>query len=129
MSGFGDRVRIKESPETIAAGVAGLEGDVYGFTTPSVTSVVVIGGSPDDYALNVSVESRNTELWFRPDLVEFLHHNAGSEMRVGNIKSVRQVDGSWLETRIDRSPDKRADAKSASSHLTLRQRLARLLGK
>jgi hypothetical protein len=56
MSGFGDRVRIKESPETKAIDVAGLEGDVYGCTTPSVTNVVVIGGAPKDYALNVSIK-------------------------------------------------------------------------
>lgn len=118
MIGIFDRVRIKESPETIAAAVAGLEGDVYGFTTPSVTSVAVIGGSPDDYALNVSVESREDELWFRPDLVEFLHHNVGSEMTVGNIKAVRQADGSWIETRIAKSPTP-----------TFWSKLARLLGK
>jgi hypothetical protein len=129
MSSFGDRVRIKESPETIAAGVAGLEGDVYGFTTPSVTGIVVVGGSPDDYALNVSVESHDAELWFRPDLVEFLHHNAGSEMIVGTTKAVRQANGSWLETRIDRSSVKRTAQHAASDPRTLWERLARLFGK
>ena len=54
MSAFGDRVRIKETPETRASGVAGLEGDVYGFTTPSVTAIEVVGGSPDDFAINVT---------------------------------------------------------------------------
>ena len=98
MSNFGDRVRIRESPETIAAGVAALEGDIYGFTTPSATGVEVIGGSPDDYALNVSFDSTGVNLWFRPDLVQSLHHNVGTELIVGNVRAIRQADGSWAES-------------------------------
>jgi hypothetical protein len=100
MSDFGDRVRIKTSPDTTSAGVAGLEGDVYGFTTPSVTGVTVIGGSPDDRALNVSIEGHGA-LWFRPDLVETLHSNAGLEIRVGNVKATRNSDGSWSESNTE----------------------------
>jgi hypothetical protein len=96
-AGFGDRVRIRASSETVAAGVAGLEGEIYGFTTPSTTGVQVIGGAPDDYALNVSLESTDATLWVRPDLVELLHHNAGVEVVVGNMKLIRQTDGSWIE--------------------------------
>jgi hypothetical protein len=99
MSNFGDRVRIRSSPETEAVGVAGLEGDVYGFTTPSSTGVTVVGGAPDDYALNVSIEGHGA-LWFRPDLVEIIHHNAGLEIRVGNVTAVRRPDGSWSETAV-----------------------------
>lgn len=98
MSAFGDRVRILASPETIAAGVAGLEGDVYGFTTPSMTGVDVIGGAPDDYALNVNLELKDEAFWFRPDLVELLHHNAGIEVNACGIKAVRQADGTWIES-------------------------------
>src|SRR5712691_11463402 len=101
MADFGDRVRIKESPETIAAGVAGMEGDVYGFTTPSTTGVDVIGGAPDDHALNVFVQGYKAELWLRADLVEFLHYNVGTEMVVGNVKAVRQPDESWAESFIN----------------------------
>lgn len=98
MPSFGDRVRIKKSPETIAAGVAGLEGDVCGFTTPSSTGVDVIGGAPDDHALKVSIDAHDAELWFGPDLVEFLDYNAGTEIVIGNVKAVRQPDGNWTET-------------------------------
>jgi len=42
MSDFGDRVRIKDSDETRAAGIAGMEGDVYGVTTPSVTNAGIL---------------------------------------------------------------------------------------
>ena len=100
MSDFGDRVRIKTTPDTEAAGVAGLEGDVYGLTKPSLTGVTVIGGSPGDRALNVSIEGRGA-LWFCPDLVETLHPNAGMEIRVGDLRSVRNADGSWSESKRD----------------------------
>ncbi len=103
MTDFGDRVRVKESPETRAAGIAGLEGDIYGVTTPSVTNVEVVGGAPDDCAFNVSFESRKETFWIRPDLVEVLHHNAGMEMVVGNIRAVRQPDGNWIESVVNPS--------------------------
>jgi len=112
-TGFGDRVRIRESPETLAAGVAGLEGEIYGFTTPSTTGVQVIGGAPDDYALNVSLEPTDATFWLRPDLVEFLHHNAGAEVTIGNMRLMRQTDGSWIEERPTTStPDNDAEAQS-----------------
>lgn len=100
MSNFGDRVRIKRTPETVSAEVADMEGDVYGFTTPSATGVPVIGDAPDDHATNVYFEALSSDRWFRPDLLEFLDHNAGAEMIVGNIKAVRQSDGTWIETRV-----------------------------
>jgi len=101
MSSFGDRVRIKESSETLAAGIAGLDGDIYGVTTPSVTGVQVVGGSPDDCAVNVSIAGHGDTFWISPDLVEVLHHNAGMEMRVGNVKAVRRADGGRDETVVD----------------------------
>ena len=97
MSNFGDRVRIRRTPETEAAGVADREGNVYGFTTPSITGVSVIGGAPEDNALNVEIEGHEA-LWFRPDLVELVHHNAGMEIRVGNVRAVRRDDGTWDES-------------------------------
>lgn len=38
---------------------------------------------------------------FRPDLVEFLHRNAGLELRVGNVKATKNADGSWSESKIE----------------------------
>jgi hypothetical protein len=100
VSSFGDRVRIKSTPETIAAGLAGLEADVNGFTTPSVTNVEVIGGAPDDCAINVSPLAGGDTYWLRPDLLEVLHHNPGMELKVGNMKAVRRADGTWDETVV-----------------------------
>jgi hypothetical protein len=50
---FGDNVRINSTPETEALGVAGRIGQVYGYPTPSVTGVAVIGDAGGDYAINV----------------------------------------------------------------------------
>jgi hypothetical protein len=97
MREFGDRVRIREAPETLAARVAGLEGDIHGFTSPSATGVDVIGGAPDDHALNVNLDAMDEAFWFRPDLVILVHHNAGLEICVGGVTTVRQADGSWVE--------------------------------
>lgn len=46
---FDDNVRVLKTGETQAAGVAGFIGQVYGETTPSITSVNVIGDVTDDY--------------------------------------------------------------------------------
>ena len=125
MSSFGDRVRIKQSPETVAAGVAGLEGNVFGFTTPSMTGVEVVGGAPDVQALNVSIDTLGNDLWFRTDLVEFLHHHVGMEMAVGNVRAVRQSDGSWAESVINPP----SSTQTANVPSTLLGRLRRLFTK
>jgi hypothetical protein len=64
----------------------------------------VIGGAPDDHALNVYFSNRKVDHWFRPNLLEFLHHNVGAEMKIDGapIKWVRQADGSWGEVPIDK---------------------------
>jgi hypothetical protein len=96
---FGDRVRVRITPEATAAGLAGLEGDVYGFTTPSVTSVMVIGAHGEDYALNVSFGEKKETFWFAEDQLEFISHSPGTEIRVGGVqkKWVRAESGEWIE--------------------------------
>ena len=98
--GFGDTVKVRATPLTEELGLAGLVGQVYGETTPSVTNVEVIGSLSDDYAINVQVNERDETCWFAPDLLEFVDHAAGTEMVVGNAKAVRREDGSWEETVI-----------------------------
>jgi hypothetical protein len=100
---FCDNVVIRSTPETEAAGVAGRTGSVSGFTTPSVTGVEVVGGTAEDYALAVMFDD-NTYTWFREDLVEFVDHGVGTEIRIGGMKAVRAADGSWIETRVDGTP-------------------------
>ena len=102
---FGDNVRISNSQETEALGLAGKKGQVYGETTPSVTGVKVIGKTEDDYALNVSIEGMDQEFWFAHDLLEFIDHGAGTEIIIGNHRAVRRADGSWEESLV--SPPKK----------------------
>jgi len=82
-----------------------LDGKCYGFTTPSVTCVEVIGGSTEDYAINVFFESRKEAFWFAADLVEFVDHAAGTEIRLDGVpkKWVRSSNGEWVE--IEDSPN------------------------
>ena len=101
---FGDNVRVRRSPETEAYGVAGLCGQVYGTTTPSVTGVSVIGQVTRDCAVNVHFEGRAETLWFAPELLEFVDHAPGTEVRLSGVskKWVRGASGEWIETNDER---------------------------
>jgi hypothetical protein len=96
---FGDRVRVLCTSETEAAGVAGLQGQVHGVTTPSVTGVEIIGTPDEDAALNVHFESLNQAHWFAPHLLELVDHGPGTELRLEgvDVKWVRSADGAWIE--------------------------------
>jgi len=102
---FGDNVRVRATPDTVARGAANLVGQVCGETTPSVTRVSVIGHLTRDYAVNVHFEGRNETFWFAAELLEFVDHAAGTEIRVGGVpkKWTRSESGEWIETR-DKKP-------------------------
>jgi hypothetical protein len=97
--GFGDRVRVRATPAIEAAGLAGLVGDVYGETTPSVTGVQIVGDLKEDYAVNVHFEQREGEFWFNPDDLEFVDHAPGTTITLKGIdkKWVRTESGEWEE--------------------------------
>jgi hypothetical protein len=96
---FGDNVRIRSSAETEANGLAGLTGQIYGQTTPSVTGVEVIGGLTSDYAINVFFADRQESFWFAPELVEFVDHAPGTEVTIAGVakKWIRTEAGEWKE--------------------------------
>ena len=60
---FGDRVRILATDETRASGHAGWVGQCYGFTTPSVTGVEVVGPAGQELAYNIHFEAGH-DAWF-----------------------------------------------------------------
>lgn len=93
---FGDNVRIATTPATIEAGWAGREGTCYGWTTPSVTDVEVIGRTDLDYAVNVGFDEPGVDAWFDVSLVEVVDHAGGTTMSIGDKHFVRNEDGSWL---------------------------------
>ncbi|MGW8179091.1 MAG: hypothetical protein ACWGQW_10050 [bacterium] len=99
---FSDNIRIRTTKETEVAGVAGLEGQVYGETTPSVTGVEVIGTPSADFAVNVHLEKRGEAFWFAPELVEFIDHAPGTEIRLEGVDKrwIRNEDGGWKEETI-----------------------------
>lgn len=103
---FGDNVRVRTVAETSRLGLAGMTGQVYGETTPSVTGVEVIGIVQDDYAINVFFKERNEDLWFAPDLLELVNHAPGTEMRVGGApkKWTRNARGEWMEEEAPEGP-------------------------
>lgn len=94
---LGDTVLIVASPDTIAGGFAGRTGTCYGFTTPSVTRVEVIGDMGDDHALNVGFDD-GTSAWFHRSLVAVVDVNAGQVAVIGDKRFVRARDGDWRET-------------------------------
>ena len=105
---FGDKVRMRHSPETESKGLAGLAGNVYGQTTPSVTGVEVIGELTSDYAINVFFEDRDESFWFAPALVEFVDHAPGMEVTLDGVakKWVRTETGDWREESTETKPSK-----------------------
>ena len=84
----------------VPVGLAGLSGQVYGHTTPSVTNVDVIGRATNDFAINVHLDDRGEAYWFAPDLLEFIDHGAGTEITLDGVpkKWVRTSAGDWEET-------------------------------
>jgi hypothetical protein len=96
---FGDRVRIRRTPVTEAAGLADLEGNIYGESVPSTSGVEVVGPAPDDLVLNVYVEPRGASYWLAPEHIELLHHNPGMDIRLDGVPKrwVRRADGGWDE--------------------------------
>jgi hypothetical protein len=71
----GEKVRIRSTPLTESKGLAGLVGQVHGWTTPSVTGPwieEIIGDLKQDYAVNVHFEKLGKGFWFSEDLVELI---------------------------------------------------------
>ena len=99
MSGFADRVRIKRTEETQTLGLAEREGQVFGWTTPSVTGVSVIGTITDDYAVNVFFDELDEDLWFANDLVEQVDNGAGTVISLDGVDKewIRLPNGDWKE--------------------------------
>lgn len=102
---FGDNVRVRDTVETRKVGLAGEVGSVYGETTPSATGVEVIGETPDDWAINVHFEGRDDSLWFAPQLLVFIDHGPGTEIRIDGVdkKWVRDESGQWIEESTAKS--------------------------
>jgi hypothetical protein len=94
-----DKVRIRSSNATEALGIAGQTGIVYGSTTPSVTGVRVVGNPIEDYAISVTLDGRNDQLWFADDLLEFVDHQTGTTVSIAGRRLIRDENGEWHEVK------------------------------
>lgn len=95
---FGDTVRIRSTPAMECLGYAGLTGTVFGQTMPSYSGVSsIVGAGEVDYAINVFFEERDEDVWFAPELVEFMDHAPGTELEIGGLKMIRDEQGEWHE--------------------------------
>ena len=92
-------MQVLSTAETEALGVAGAVGQVYGFTTPSVTGVTVVGQVSNDHAINVHFEGRSETIWFARALLTFVDHGPGTEITIGGSSFVRMRDGEWTVPR------------------------------
>lgn len=100
---FGDHVRIIEHPATLEAGIAGLDGDVLGETTPLVTGVEAVGGAPQEFAILVDLVDFEDDVWINPELVEFLDHSPGMEIQYKGVNKrwIRSETGAWVEEPLE----------------------------
>lgn len=100
---FGDNVYVRSTPLTQKFGLAGLNGQVYGETTPSNTNVEVIGENQEDYAINVFFDVRNEAFWFAPELLELVDHGEGTEISLNGVpkKWRRTASGDWTESETE----------------------------
>ena len=94
---FGDKVMVQNTDETRRLRVAGLCGIVYGYTTPSLMGITVIGSLTRDYAINVHFEELNEQFWFAKQLLVFQDHGAGTEFGINGKCFVRTETGEWVE--------------------------------
>ena len=101
---FGDRVRILMTDATRTSGHAGLVGQCYGITTPSLTGVQVVGLAGEDRALNVYFDDGG-DAWFAPEVVELVDHGAGTEVTIGDTRLVRDEHGDWQRPARNGIPD------------------------
>src|SRR5947208_3198378 len=101
---FGDNVRIRSTELTERLGLARCSGSVYGETKPSISDVEVIGEVINDFALNVMIDARGEQLWFAPELVEFIDYAPGTEIKIGDRRMIRDASGQWREPLDYESP-------------------------
>jgi len=108
VASFGDNVRVRSTPLTERLGLANLIGNVHGETTPSVTGVEVIGESEVNRALNIFFADQKKGFWFATELLEFIDHAPGAEIRLKGVpkKWIRSTTGEWKE--IDTSGEQPA---------------------
>jgi hypothetical protein len=97
---FGDAVRVRRTPMTVAANVADRTGIVLGRTTRSLgLASNVIGDESGGLAVSVTFDDSSESAWLAPELVEFIDHRPGTTVGIGEKRLVRDADGNWVRAR------------------------------
>lgn len=96
---FGDRVRVLYDVSTEREGLVGKIGMVHGQTTPSITSPPIVGTPEKDYAVCVSFDDTNEQIWLPEHLLELVDHDAGATITLSGVDKTwtRNADGTWAE--------------------------------
>ena len=96
---FGNKVRIKSTPETIEKGLSGKAGVVYGVTTPSMMDLEVIGTPKEDVAINIYFDDLKESFWFDEDLIEHIDNGQGTTISLDGVdkKWTKGKNGEWSE--------------------------------
>lgn len=105
---FGNRVKIKRTPETEEKGLADKIGEVYGQTTPSMMDFEIIGTLKEDVAINVHFEELGESFWFAEDLLDFINNGQGTEITLDGVdkKWTKGTNGEWIEENTNISKNK-----------------------
>jgi len=94
-----------QTPDTLQAKISGLEGAVYGFTTPSASGVTAVGPLSEDFALNVHIDSLKPGFWLDPSSIELVKRPEIMEFSVaGKTVRVTQKGGAYKEEVISARP-------------------------
>jgi hypothetical protein len=117
-SKFGNKVKIKHSPQTDEKGLAGKIGEIYGQTTPSIIDIEIIGTPKEDYAVNVYFNDLKESFWFDAELLEQIDDGKGTVMTLGSKKWTKGKNGEWIEESIEinQSPTE-ANRRSRANHI------------
>jgi hypothetical protein len=104
---FGNKVKIKKSPETDEKGLTGRVGEIFGETTPSMMDLEIIGIPKEDYAVNVFFEELKESFWFDVNLLENLDNGEGVVITLDGIdkKWKKNADGKWIEESTKNNSD------------------------
>jgi len=102
-STFGNKVMIKNSPQTVEKGLAGKIGVIFGETTPSMINFEIIGTPKEDYAISVHFDDLGESFWFDAELLEQIDAGEGTVMTLDGIpkKWTKGKKGEWIEEDTD----------------------------
>ncbi len=110
---FGDHVRVRSTPLTEVRGLAGLDGNVHGETTPSVTGVEVIGELKSDYAINVFLMTLERGIGSRQNYSSFLILQLATTITINGVSKIwtRTSQGDWKEESTEENPHTEKSSK------------------